>query len=87
MLCVDSSRLCMSGLSLCDLCLAIRSSDRNSPINTYLLTYSHVSSYVVLDFVLHTGINLNLRFLGFNPGWKTSDLNTHTCAVCRHFGQ
>ena len=38
MLCVDSSRLCMSGLSLCDLCLCY-SIFRSHFSNKYLLTY------------------------------------------------
>ena len=43
MLCVDFSRLCMSGLSLCDLCLCysiIGSQFSNKYLLTYLLTYS-----------------------------------------------
>ena len=42
MLCVDSSRLCMSGLSLCDLCLCYSifgSQFSNKYLLTYLLTY------------------------------------------------
>jgi len=44
MLCVDSSRLCMTGLSLCDLCLCywIFGSQFS---NTYLLTYLLTISY------------------------------------------
>ena len=38
MLCVDSSRLCMSGLSLCDLCLCYSISGSQFS-NKYLLTY------------------------------------------------
>ena len=38
MLCVDSSRLCMSGLSLCDLCLCY-SIFGSQFFNKYLLTY------------------------------------------------
>ena len=42
MLCVDSSRLCMSGLSLCDLCLCYSifgSQFSNKYLLTYLLRY------------------------------------------------
>ena len=42
MLCIDSSRLCMSGLSLCDLCLCCStfgSRFSNKYLLTYLLTY------------------------------------------------
>ena len=47
MLCVDSSRLCMSGLSLCDLCLCysiLGSQFSKKYLLTYLLTYFRQST-------------------------------------------
>ena len=71
MLCVDSSRLCMSGLSLCDLCLCY-SIFGSQFFNKYLLTYLPVLSHQMLDRLctIYAALHLGPR-LG-RPRWCQS---------------
>jgi len=64
MLCVDSSRLCMSGLSLCDLCLCY-SILGSQFFNKYLLTYLQRLLSLLLSHVL--------QVVGLFPGNLASD--------------